>query len=168
MAGRRVERILTFLHTSGTNATNRQHGTFMHSEGSDCLLPFSSPLLQPPLSGGWEHLGSDKKQKHTSLPGESKKGAKSCPSLAWPSVYSGQLTLLHLSAGHPGHPGHTPPGKRVIGVLQLRGKVFWTDGHSQMPTNGASYLRYTPRAALPFRMCLYMAAYVPCRMCAHM
>lgn len=126
-----------------------------HSEGLDCFQPFPPPLLQAPLSGGWEHLGPDKKQKHPSLPGESKKSTESSPSLVWPSVYSGQLTLLHVS---PRHPGHTLPGKRVICALQHRGKVLWADG---VPDNGARYLRYTPKAALLFCMCLYMAAYVP-------
>jgi hypothetical protein len=126
-----------------------------HSEGSDGFLPLSPPLLQPPLSGGWEHLGPDKKQKHTSLPGESKKGADCCPGLEWPSVYSGQLTWLHSSEEHP---RHTPPGKRVVCVLQLSGKDLWADG---IPTNGTRYLRYTRRAALLFCMRLYMAVHVP-------
>lgn len=99
------------------------------------------------------------------LLGESRKGVKSCPGLAWPSVYSGQLTLLHLSAGHP---RHTPAGKRAVCVLQLRGHGFWADGCSGIPTNGARYLRYTPRAALLFCVCLYVAAYVPMwDLCAH-
>lgn len=45
--------------------------------------------------------------------------------------------------------------------MKLREKVLWADGRSETPTNGAGYLRYTPRAALLFCMCFCMGVYVP-------
>lgn len=74
---------------------------------------------------------------------------------AWSGPLSIQLTWLHSSEEDP---RHTPPGKRVVCVLQLSGKDLWADG---IPTNGTRYLRYTRRAALLFCMRLYMAVHVP-------
>lgn len=45
--------------------------------------------------------------------------------------------------------------------MKLREKALWADGCSETPTNGAGYLRYTPRAALLFCMCFCMGVCVP-------
>lgn len=137
-----------------------------YSEGSDCFLPF--PLLcyslPSPVDGSIWGLTRSQRVLHCL------EIQRRCREQPQPGVVLCLFRTAELAAYYcwASQAHTTRQESRLRSQMKLREKVLWSDGCSETPTNRAGYLRYAPRAALLFYVCLCIGVYVPVwDMCTH-